>query len=60
MVWRFYRKALDTLPTFLKDPKVVTATRKRTVSGDTRFDRVAAILDKDSTLDYISQFKMIL
>jgi 3-deoxy-D-manno-octulosonic-acid transferase len=28
-------------------------------SGDS-FDRVAAILDKDSTLDYISQFKMIL
>jgi 3-deoxy-D-manno-octulosonic-acid transferase len=44
------------------DPKVVTATRKTNVvvSGDTRFDRVAAILDKDSTLDYISQFKMIL
>jgi 3-deoxy-D-manno-octulosonic-acid transferase len=37
--------------------KVVTATRKTNVavSGDTRFDRVAAILDKDS--DYISQFK---
>jgi 3-deoxy-D-manno-octulosonic-acid transferase len=30
------------------------------VSGDTRFDRVAAIIDKDNTLDYISQFKMIL
>jgi 3-deoxy-D-manno-octulosonic-acid transferase len=63
MVRRFYRKALDTF-TYLerRDPKIVTATRKneRTVSGDTRFDRVAAILDKDSTLDYISQFKMIL
>jgi 3-deoxy-D-manno-octulosonic-acid transferase len=31
--------------------KVVTATRKTNVavSGDTRFDRVVAILDKDST-----------
>jgi 3-deoxy-D-manno-octulosonic-acid transferase len=38
---------------------IVTATRKTNVavSGDTRFDRVAAILDKDNTLDYISQFK---
>jgi 3-deoxy-D-manno-octulosonic-acid transferase len=27
------------------------------VSGDTRFDRVAAILEKDNDLDYISQFK---
>jgi 3-deoxy-D-manno-octulosonic-acid transferase len=25
------------------------------VSGDTRFDRVAAILEKDNTLDYISK-----
>jgi 3-deoxy-D-manno-octulosonic-acid transferase len=57
MVRRFYRKALDTLP-FLcrtKDPKVVTATRKTNVavSGDTRFDRVAAI-DKDSTRLYFA------
>jgi 3-deoxy-D-manno-octulosonic-acid transferase len=27
------------------------------VSGDTRFDRVTAILEKDTTLDYISKFK---
>jgi 3-deoxy-D-manno-octulosonic-acid transferase len=64
MVRRFYRKALDTFTYFFvqNGSKVVTATRKTNVavSGDTRFDRVAAILDKDSTLDYISQFKMIL
>jgi 3-deoxy-D-manno-octulosonic-acid transferase len=57
MVRRFYRKALDTLPTLCrtKDPKVVTATRKTNVavSGDTRFDRVAAI-DKDSTRLYFA------
>jgi 3-deoxy-D-manno-octulosonic-acid transferase len=27
------------------------------VSGDTRFDRVATILEKNNDLDYISQFK---
>lgn len=27
------------------------------VSGDTRFDRVATILEKDNTLDFISEFK---
>jgi 3-deoxy-D-manno-octulosonic-acid transferase len=27
------------------------------VSGDTRFDRVATILEKDNTLDFIAQFK---
>jgi 3-deoxy-D-manno-octulosonic-acid transferase len=61
MVRRFYRSIRYFYLLFCgtKDPKVVTATRKneRSVSGDTRFDRVAAILDKDSTLDYISQFK---
>jgi 3-deoxy-D-manno-octulosonic-acid transferase len=48
MVRRFYRKALDTFTYFFvqnEGSKVVTATRKneRSVSGDTRFDRVAAI-----------------
>jgi 3-deoxy-D-manno-octulosonic-acid transferase len=38
--------------------KVVTATV--VFCGDTRFDRVAAILDKDNTLDYISVQKTIL
>jgi 3-deoxy-D-manno-octulosonic-acid transferase len=28
-----------------------------TVSGDTRFDRVATILEKDNTLDFITEFK---
>ena len=28
-----------------------------TVSGDTRFDRVASILAKDNSLDFIAQFK---
>ena len=27
------------------------------VSGDTRFDRVVAILEKDNSLDFIEQFK---
>ena len=27
------------------------------VSGDTRFDRVASILEKDNSLDFIEQFK---
>jgi 3-deoxy-D-manno-octulosonic-acid transferase len=61
--WRFYRKALDTLPTFVErriQKLLQQLENERFVSGDTRFDRVAAILDKDSTLDYISQFKMIL
>jgi 3-deoxy-D-manno-octulosonic-acid transferase len=63
MVRRFYRKALDTFTYFCAErriQKLLQQLEKRTyVSGDT-FDRVAAILDKDSTLDYISQFKMIL
>jgi 3-deoxy-D-manno-octulosonic-acid transferase len=59
---RFYRKALDTFTYFFAErrvQKIATATRKdeRSRSGDTRFDRVAAIIDKDNTLDYISQFK---
>ncbi|WP_340075155.1 3-deoxy-D-manno-octulosonic acid transferase [Leptobacterium sp. I13] len=28
-----------------------------TVSGDTRFDRVSEILDRDNTLDFVDQFK---
>jgi 3-deoxy-D-manno-octulosonic-acid transferase len=62
VVRRFYRKALDAFTYFFvqnEGSKKVVATRKTNVavSGDTRFDRVAAILDKDNTLDYISQFK---
>jgi 3-deoxy-D-manno-octulosonic-acid transferase len=61
MVRRFYRKALDTFTYFCAERRIQKSysNGKTTiaVSGDTRFDRVAAILDKDSTLDYISQFK---
>jgi 3-deoxy-D-manno-octulosonic-acid transferase len=61
MVRRFYRKALDALLTFLYKMKVQNLLyiweNKCCVSGDTRFDRVATILEKDNTLDFIAQFK---
>jgi 3-deoxy-D-manno-octulosonic-acid transferase len=64
MVRRFYRKALDTFTYFCAERRIQKLLQlgktNVAVSGDTRFDRVAAILDKDNTLDYISQFKMIL
>jgi 3-deoxy-D-manno-octulosonic-acid transferase len=59
----FYRKALDTFAYFFVQnegsKKLLQQLGKTNVavSGDTRFDRVAAILEKDNTLDYISQFK---
>lgn len=59
----FYRKALDTFAYFFvqnEGSKKLLQHLEKTnvaVSGDTRFDRVAAILEKDNTLDYISQFK---
>jgi 3-deoxy-D-manno-octulosonic-acid transferase len=59
----FYRKALDSFSYFFvqnEDSKKLLLQLGKTnvaVSGDTRFDRVAAILEKDSTLDYISKFK---
>ena len=59
----FYRKVLDAFAYFF----VQNATSKEllfklgktnvAVSGDTRFDRVAAILEKDNHLGFISQFK---
>ncbi|OAB28034.1 3-deoxy-D-manno-octulosonic-acid transferase [Flavobacterium fryxellicola] len=59
----FYREALDTFTYFF----VQNETSKKllqhigktnvAVSGDTRFDRVATILEKDNSLDFISQFK---
>jgi 3-deoxy-D-manno-octulosonic-acid transferase len=59
----FYRKALDGFSYFF----VQNESSKRllldlgksnvAVSGDTRFDRVSAILEKDNSLEYISQFK---
>lgn len=59
----FYRKALDTFTYFFvqneSSKKLLLQLGKTNVaiSGDTRFDRVAAILEKDNTLDFISQFK---
>ncbi|MBD3583888.1 3-deoxy-D-manno-octulosonic acid transferase [Flavobacterium selenitireducens] len=59
----FYRKALDTFEHFFVQnsrSKDLLASLKKynaTVSGDTRFDRVAAILEKNNTLGFISEFK---
>lgn len=59
----FYRKALDTFEYFFvqnstsKELLLQLGKSNVTVSGDTRFDRVISILEKDNTLDYISQFK---
>ncbi len=59
----FYRKALDAFSYFfVQNEKSKTLVQKLgknnvIVSGDTRFDRVVTILEKDNTLDYIAQFK---
>lgn len=59
----FYRKALDTFTHFFvqneNSKKLITELGKTnvTISGDTRFDRVVAILEKDNALDFISEFK---
>ena len=59
----FYRKALDTFTYFFVQndgsKKLLRQLGKTNVavSGDTRFDRVATILEKDNSLDFISQFK---
>jgi 3-deoxy-D-manno-octulosonic-acid transferase len=59
----FYRKALNTFTHFFvqneNSRRLITSLGKTNVSlsGDTRFDRVVAILEKDSTLDFISEFK---
>ena len=59
----FYRKALDTFTYFFvqneNSKKLLRQLGKANVavSGDTRFDRVAAILEKDNSLDFISEFK---
>ena len=59
----FYRNALKTFDYFF----VQNESSKRLlqsiglnnvkVSGDTRFDRVVSILERDNSLDYIEQFK---
>lgn len=59
----FYRKALDAFTHFFvqneNSKKLISTLGKTnvTVSGDTRFDRVVTILEKDNTLDFIAQFK---
>lgn len=59
----FYRKALDTFTHFFvqneSSKKLLLELGKTNVaiSGDTRFDRVAAILEKDNSLDFIETFK---
>ena len=59
----FYREALNTFDYFFvqneNSKKLLLGLGKTNVavSGDTRFDRVAAILEKDNSLNFISQFK---
>ncbi|MBU3681203.1 MAG: 3-deoxy-D-manno-octulosonic acid transferase [Flavobacterium sp.] len=59
----FYRQALNAFSYFFvqneSSKKLLQQLGKTNVmvSGDTRFDRVAAILEKDNLLDFISEFK---
>ena len=59
----FYRKALNTFTYFFvqneSSKKLLLQLGKTNVavSGDTRFDRVATILEKDNSLDFIEAFK---
>ena len=59
----FYRKALETFTYFFvqneSSKKLLMQLGKTNVavSGDTRFDRVATILEKDNALDFIETFK---
>lgn len=59
----FYRKALNAFTYFFvqneKSKKLLLQLNHTnvSVSGDTRFDRVATILEKDNTLDFIAAFK---
>lgn len=59
----FYRKALETFTYFFvqnEDSKLKIESigfRNVIVSGDTRFDRVNAILDRDNSLEFIETFK---
>ena len=59
----FYKKGLDAFEYFFvqnstsKDLLLTLGKSNVMVSGDTRFDRVAAILERDNDLDYISEFK---
>ena len=59
----FYRNALRTFTCFfVQNESSKTALQSigfsnTIISGDTRFDRVASILDRDNSLDYIEKFK---
>jgi len=59
----FYRKALETFTYFFvqneSSKKLLLQLGKTNVavSGDTRFDRVATILEKDNSLEFIETFK---
>ena len=59
----FYREALKTFEHFFvqneKSKKLLESLNYSnvTVSGDTRFDRVAGILERDNSLDFVSNFK---
>ena len=59
----FYRNALDAFRHFFvqnsasKELLLQLNKTNVTVSGDTRFDRVAAILEKDNSIDFIEAFK---
>lgn len=59
----FYRKALKAFTYFFvqnessKEKIEAIGFKNVIVSGDTRFDRVAAILERDNTVDFIEKFK---
>ncbi len=59
----FYREALKTFEHFFvqndKSKKLLETLdyTNVTVSGDTRFDRVAGIMERDNHLDFVSNFK---
>ena len=59
----FYRKSLDAFDFFFvqnKSSKQLLQSlghQNVLVSGDTRFDRVSTILEKDNTLNFIAEFK---
>lgn len=59
----FYRKALNAFDFFFvqnessKQLLQSLGHQNVLVSGDTRFDRVSTILEKDNTLDFIAKFK---
>ncbi|TDO97715.1 3-deoxy-D-manno-octulosonic acid transferase [Flavobacterium sp. 245] len=59
----FYRKALKAFTYFFvqneksKEKIEAIGFQNVIVSGDTRFDRVAAILERDNTVDFIEKFK---